>query len=213
MRRQRCEVCPSCPLAQQWTCPRGAQVLRRSSVRAARTSDDAQRLPDSSGHLERRARALPSSHRNEPAEWYILLVLIDPRTFRRVVEVREHLLADDDVALADLADHVGMSPSRLIRVFAALFGTTPHQLRTQARIDRARQRLAQGAHVTDVCMEVGFSSLGSFSALFTRWTGTPPSRYRRTVQVPARIGDPPIVPGCLGMLARLPRNFREASFR
>ena len=134
-------------------------------------------------------------------------MLIDPRTFRRVVEVREHLLADDDVALADLADHVGMSPSRLIRVFAALFGTTPHQLRTQARLDRARQRLAQGAHVTDVCMEVGFSSLGSFSALFTRWTGTSPSRYRRVVAVPTL---PPVVPGCLGMLATLPRNFREA---
>jgi AraC-like DNA-binding protein len=141
----------------------------------------------------------------------VIVVLIDPRTFRRVVEVREQLLADDEIAIAELADRVRMSPSRLIRVFAALFGTTPHQLRTQARLDRARERLAQGATVTDVCMEVGFSSLGSFSALFTRWTGTAPSRYRRIVQVPARVGDAPIVPGCLGMLACLPRNFREAS--
>jgi AraC-like DNA-binding protein len=124
--------------------------------------------------------------------------------------VRERLLADEVATVADVAARVGMSPSRLIRVFAALFGTTPHQLRTQARLDRARDRLAQGAAVTDVCMEVGFSSLGSFSALFTRWTGTPPSRYRRIVQVPARISDPPIVPGCLGMLACVPRNSREA---
>ena len=138
-------------------------------------------------------------------------MLIDPRTFRRVVEVRERLLANDDVSIADLADQAGMSPSRLIRVFAALFGRTPHQLRTQARLDRARERLAQGAAVTDVCMEVGFSSLGSFSALFTRWTGTAPSRYRRIVQVPARITGAPIVPGCLGMLGCVPRNFREAS--
>jgi len=137
-------------------------------------------------------------------------MLIDPRTFRRVVEVRRHLLADDDVALKDLADHVGMAPSRLIRVFTALFGTTPHQLRTQARLDRARQRLAQGAAVTDVCMEVGFSSVGSFSALFTRWNGTAPSHYRRIVQVPARITEAPLVPGCLGMLASMPINFREA---
>ena len=137
-------------------------------------------------------------------------MLIDPRTFRRVVWVREQVLATDDVAVADLAAQVGLSPSRLIRVFAALFGTTPHQLRTQARLDRARQLLAHGEDVTRVCMEVGFSSLGSFSALFTRWTGTPPSRYRKIFQVAAPVNDAPLVPGCLGMLGCLPRNFREA---
>lgn len=136
-------------------------------------------------------------------------MLVDPRTFRRVVAVRDQLLADDDAAVSELAAQVGMSPTRLIRVFTAVFGTTPHQLRTQARLDRARERLAQGAPVTDVCMEVGFSSLGSFSALFTRWTGTSPSRYRRIVQVPSGIVAAPLVPGCLGMLGLLPRNFRE----
>jgi len=140
----------------------------------------------------------------------LLAVLIDPRTFRRVVGVREQLLTNDDIAVAELAAQVGLSPSRLIRVFAALYGTTPHQLRTQARLDRARRLLAQGDDVTRVCMEVGFSSLGSFSALFTRWTGTPPSRYRKVFQVAASVSGAPLVPGCLGMLACLPRNFREA---
>ena len=138
-------------------------------------------------------------------------MLIDPRTFRRLVETRALLVADDELTVADLAGRLDISPSRYIRVFTALFGTTPHQLRTQARLERARGRLAQGAAVTDVCMEVGFSSLGSFSALFTRWIGTPPSRYRRIVQVPRDL-EPPI-PGCLGMLACLPRNFREACAR
>jgi AraC-like DNA-binding protein len=138
-------------------------------------------------------------------------MLIDPRTFRRVVEVRQRLLANEDVTVGDLADRVDMSAARLIRVFAALFGTTPHQLRTQVRLDRARELLAHGGGVTDVCMEVGFSSLGSFSALFTRWTGAPPSRYRKIVQVPATFTNEPLVPGCLGMLGCLPRNFREAS--
>ncbi|MGE0868362.1 MAG: helix-turn-helix transcriptional regulator [Kofleriaceae bacterium] len=138
-------------------------------------------------------------------------MLIDRSTFRRIIAVRARLLGDDDISIAELAGQLGMSPARLIRVFSAVFGTTPHQLRTQARLDRARARLAQGANVTDVCMELGFSSLGSFSALFTRWTGMPPSHYRRTtVQVPAPIAVAPIVPGCLGMLASLPRNFREA---
>jgi AraC-like DNA-binding protein len=137
-------------------------------------------------------------------------MLIDPRTFRRVVQVREQLLASDDLAVAELAAQIGLSPSRLIRVFAAVFGTTPHQLRTQARLDRARRLLAHGEDVTRVCMEVGFSSLGSFSALFTRWTGTPPSRYRKIFQVAASVNAAPLVPGCLGMLGCLPRNFREA---
>jgi AraC-like DNA-binding protein len=119
--------------------------------------------------------------------------------------------------VAELAAQVGMSPARLIRVFAALFGTTPHQARTQARLARARQLLARGEDVTRVCMEVGVSSLGSFSTLFTRWTGTPPSRYRRSFQVATSLGATsprpaaaPLVPGCLGMLAALPRHFREA---
>jgi len=97
----------------------------------------------------------------------------------------------------------------MIRVFAALFGETPHRLRTRVRLDRARELLADGAQVTSVCMEVGFSSLGSFSSLFTRESGTPPSRYRES----AAAKEAPVVPGCLGMLAGLPRNFREASGR
>ncbi|HUS30275.1 MAG TPA: AraC family transcriptional regulator [Kofleriaceae bacterium] len=136
-------------------------------------------------------------------------MLIDPRTFRRLVTVRDQLV-ETDVALYELAADAGLSPSRLIRVFAAVFGTTPHRARTQARLERARTHLASGAAVTDACMEVGFSSVGSFSALFTRWTGTQPSRYRRMVQVAATVA--PLVPGCLGMLAALPRNFREARF-
>ena len=115
-------------------------------------------------------------------------MLIDPRTFRRLVAVREQLVETD----------------------IALYGTTPHQLRTRARVDRAKELLAAGTPVTDVCMEVGVSSLGSFSALFTRWVGAPPTRYRRSVQVP-RSFAPVLVPGCLGMLAQLPRNSREAS--
>ena len=107
-------------------------------------------------------------------------MLIDPSTFRRIVRVRQRLLANEDVTIAELARSVRMSPSRMIRVFAALFGETPHRTRTRVRLDRARELLAGGAQVTSVCMEVGFSSLGSFSSLFTRETGTPPSRQDRS---------------------------------
>ncbi|HTJ40710.1 MAG TPA: helix-turn-helix transcriptional regulator [Kofleriaceae bacterium] len=136
-------------------------------------------------------------------------MLIDPRTFRRLVQARAML--DGDLTVGSIARQVGMSPTQLIRRFTAVFGATPHQHRTEARLACARDALAAGARVTDVCFDIGFSSLGSFSALFTRRVGAPPSVYRRSVQVPCDLS--PLVPGCLGMLARLPRNFREASAR
>jgi hypothetical protein len=75
--------------------------------------------------------------------------------------------------------------------------------------------------VTDVCMEVGFSSLGSFSTLFTQRVGEAPSAYRRRVRAMVQVpGTVPaaLIPGCLSLMGRLPpsaladrgRSFREA---
>jgi hypothetical protein len=50
------------------------------------------------------------------------------------------------------------------------------------RLARAKERLRAGAAVTDVCLDVGFSSLGSFSQLFHRRVGVSPSRYQREVR-------------------------------
>ena len=98
-----------------------------------------------------------------------------------------------------------MSPFHFIRQFQAVFGETPHQLRIQARLERAKHLLALSDYsVTDVCMEVGFSSLGSFSDLFSRRVGLPPSAYRRRVRVfmPAPDGlSPQLAPGCLTLMA------------
>lgn len=143
-------------------------------------------------------------------------MLIDAVTFRRRVRARELLASADldDVSVRDIATRVSITPYRFIRVFDALFGATPHQFRTRVRLDRAKDLLARGTTVTDACLEVGFTSVGSFSALFTRWVGAAPSAYRRTVQVP-RTYAPVVIPGCLGMLAQLPgrtwSNFREAA--
>jgi AraC-like DNA-binding protein len=140
-------------------------------------------------------------------------VLIHPDSFRGLCRARE-LLRDVDgppLAIPAVARAAAISPYHFIRQFHALFGMTPHQMRIQARLDRARELLERDrGSVTDVCLEVGFSSVGSFSSLFTRRVGTSPSAYRRTqVQVPAALVA--LIPGCLGALARLPiRNFREA---
>lgn len=142
-------------------------------------------------------------------------MVLAPVTFRRLCRARD-VLRDADaqgLSVAELARQSGISPYHFIRQFQALFGQTPHQLRIAARLERAKELLvADGASVTDVCMTIGFSSVGSFSSLFARRIGASPTAYRRAhVQVPAALS--PLVPGCLGMLARLPaslRNFRDA---
>ena len=112
------------------------------------------------------------------------------------------------LSIADLAREAHISPFHFIRQFEALFGVTPHQYRIHSRLDLAKRLLASGElSVTDVCMEVGFSSLGSFSTLFAARVGESPSAYRRRVRplilVPERRRE--LMPGCLSLMAWLPR--------
>jgi AraC-like DNA-binding protein len=140
--------------------------------------------------------------------------------FRRLCRSRDILreLPEHPQTIADIAREVHISPFHFIRQFEAVFGVTPHQFRVQSRLDLAKRLLAAGQHsVTDVCMEVGFLSLGSFSTLFTARIGETPSAYRRRVramvQVPGRL-QRELYPGCLSLLTLLPpqafRSFREA---
>ena len=72
-----------------------------------------------------------------------------------------------------------MSPSHFARQFRAAFGETPYAYLQSRRLERAMALLRRGdMSVTDVCMAVGFTSLGSFSSTFTRLVGEPPSAYR-----------------------------------
>jgi AraC-like DNA-binding protein len=91
--------------------------------------------------------------------------------FAGLCRARDLLRETHDVPLSieDVAREAAVSPFHFIRQFQAVFGETPHQYRIQARLDRAKHLLALSDYsVTDVCMEVGFSSLGSFSDLFAR---------------------------------------------
>ena len=72
-----------------------------------------------------------------------------------------------------------MSRYHFVRQFKAVFGETPIRFRTRSRLEMARYLLVKtDDSVTDVCLAVGFSSLGSFSALFARRFGRPPSAFR-----------------------------------
>ncbi|GAA1841007.1 helix-turn-helix domain-containing protein [Asanoa iriomotensis] len=84
-----------------------------------------------------------------------------------------------------------MSPSHFARQFRVAFGETPYQYLMTRRIERAQALLRRGdLSVTEVCVAVGATSLGSFSARFTELVGEPPSAYRardhsRLAAVPA----------------------------
>jgi AraC-like DNA-binding protein len=145
-------------------------------------------------------------------------MLIRSETFGCLCRARELLCEDRESppSIAEIAGQLEISPFHFIRQFQAVFGVTPHQLRIEARLERAKRLLALGRRsVTEVCLEVGFSSLGSFSSLFLRRVGASPSEYRRRVMVQVPAATPAeLFPGCLSLMARLPpaafRNFREA---
>ncbi len=71
-----------------------------------------------------------------------------------------------------------MSPAHFSRRFHAVYGETPYSYLMTRRIERAMALLRAGASVTDACMEVGCSSLGSFSSRFAEVVGETPTAYR-----------------------------------
>jgi len=71
-----------------------------------------------------------------------------------------------------------MSPGHFSRAFRAAYGETPYSYLMTRRVERAMALLRAGMSVTDACMEVGCTSLGSFSSRFTELVGMTPSAYR-----------------------------------
>jgi AraC-like DNA-binding protein len=107
----------------------------------------------------------------------------------------------EPLALRDAAREAGLSPFYFHRLFRRAFGETPHRYLTRRRMAAAQRLLLEGRlTVTEVCLAVGFQSLGSFSALFTRETGRPPSALLRRLVAPPPSPDDvpkrPFVPAC-----------------
>jgi AraC-like DNA-binding protein len=107
----------------------------------------------------------------------------------------------DVPALARVA-HV--SPAHFSRTFRDTFGETPHRYLQRRRVERAMFLLRSTERsVTDVCLDVGFTSLGTFSRTFSGIVGESPSSYRRR-------GPLPPVPTCFGMAWLRPSSSGEA---
>src|SRR5215211_8033782 len=129
-----------------------------------------------------------------------------PQTYRSLAQVREFMrhAYRRPVSLPDVAAQANLSPYYFLRVYKRAYGETQHEFLTRLRIERAKTLLARGSHnVTEACFEVGFSSLGSFSALFRDRVGLPPSDYRRyvrsSVAIPRTI-RPLFVPSCFSAM-------------
>ena len=92
-----------------------------------------------------------------------------------------------------------VSPAHFSRSFRSVFGETPGRYLQRRRVERSMFLLREtDRSVTDICFDVGFTSLGTFSRTFTRIVGETPSRYR--------LGNGPIVaPHCVQLAAMRPR--------
>lgn len=126
---------------------------------------------------------------------------------RRLLRARDLMDRDywSTLDIDRLADVAIMSPAHFIRSFKAAFGETPHRYLQRRRVERAMYLLrTTDRSVTDICMAVGFSSLGTFSRTFTEIVGETPSRFRDR-------GEMPAVPSCFVKTWTRPSSFGEAS--
>lgn len=105
----------------------------------------------------------------------------EPLAVARAREVLEERCAED-LSLADLARETGLTPWRLARAFAAAVGLPPHAYLVQARVRRARERLAGPQGLADLAADLGFADQSHFTRAFKRIVGVPPGAWRKIVQ-------------------------------
>jgi transcriptional regulator GlxA family with amidase domain len=121
---------------------------------------------------------------------------------RRMLRVRDAMdrTYAQPLDIASLARIACLSPTHLIRTFRATFGETPHRYLQRRRVERSMFLLREtDRSITDICFDVGFMSLGTFSRTFREIVGETPSGYRR--------GHGPIVaPHCVQLAAMRPRE-------
>ena len=126
---------------------------------------------------------------------------------RRMLRARDAMDRDyaqplDIEALAKIAI---VSEAHFIRVFKATFGETPHRYLQRRRVERAMFLLRETERsVSEICLDVGFNSLGTFTRTFTEIVGDPPTTYRW------RASDLKAVPACFAKAWTRPSSFGEA---
>jgi AraC-like DNA-binding protein len=121
--------------------------------------------------------------------------------YRRIVQGKLFIDAhfSEQINLSSISDEAFLSKFHFIRLFKKAYGKTPHQYLIYVRIEHARQLLRRDVLVSDVCLAVGFDSVGSFTTLFKKLTGMTPSTYQiRQKAIQQEIHRAPLkfVPNC-----------------
>lgn len=112
---------------------------------------------------------------------------------RRARDLIDRQFTDATLNLERVASAALMSKSHFVREFARQFGVTPGAYLSLRRLERAQDLLRfANLTVTEVCLNVGFSSLGSFSAAFTERIGESPSQFQRRWRARGQAR----IPGC-----------------
>lgn len=98
-----------------------------------------------------------------------------------------------------------VSEAHFSRTFRATFGETPHRYLQRRRVERAMALLREtGRPVTEICLDVGFTSLGTFSRTFSAIVGVSPTAFRKQAE------DRRPIPTCFRMAWSRPSSFGEA---
>ena len=112
---------------------------------------------------------------------------------------------DHPLSLDQMSSEACFSRYHFLRLFRQAFDKTPHQYLIERRIEKAKELLSSdNLRVTDVCFEVGFQSLGSFSSLFRKCVGHAPVTYRRRERESLKK-----VPGCFILMYGLKPSDRH----
>lgn len=125
--------------------------------------------------------------------------------YRRIVESK--IFIDNNYAekidLDNISDEACYSKFHFIRLFKSSYGKTPHQYLISVRIQKAKILLKECRPVSEVCFLVGFDSLTTFSGLFKRIVGIPPSTYLSNhLKINHQISKSPLsfIPGCIAYM-------------
>jgi AraC-like DNA-binding protein len=121
--------------------------------------------------------------------------------YRRIVQAKlyidEHF--QDKIDLDNISDKAFFSKFHFIRLFKNAYGKTPHQYLTRVRIEKSKLLLAEGVSVSEVCYQVGFESVSSFTGLFKRQARLTPAEFQKKfLERKKNISELPLnyVPNC-----------------
>jgi AraC-like DNA-binding protein len=106
--------------------------------------------------------------------------------YRRIQGARDFMEAGlcGPLSIQEIASAAAFSPFHFLRIFKQVFGETPHQYLTRRRVEVAKSFLRNSdMSVTDICLAIGFESLGSFSWMFRRHVGVSPEAYRNRSRI------------------------------